>query len=84
MPGEVDYLQIPIGADYSPTGQLPVGPPPLNDSYSGLIRLPTSSTITVTLQPVYSRKNISENFNLTDYASGFTVRGGNSTRGGFI
>jgi hypothetical protein len=77
MQGEVDYVQIPIGVDIGSSGELPVGPPSPNDSYGGIVRLPTSSTITVNLQPVYSRKNIAENFTLEKYARG-------NTRGGFI
>jgi hypothetical protein len=84
MQGEVDYAPISIGVDIGPTGQLPVGPPSSNDSYGGMVHLPTSSTITVNLQPVYSRNNISDNFTLEKYARGETIRGGNSTIGGFI
>lgn len=84
MQGEVDYVPIPIGVDIGTNGILPVGPPSRNDSYGGVVRLPTSSTITVSLQPVYSRKNIADNFTLERYARGFTIQGGNSTRGGFI
>ena len=84
MQGEVDYVPVPIGVDIGTNGILPVGPPSRNDSYGGVVRLPTSSTITVSLQPVYSRKNIAENFTLERYARGFTIQGGNSNRGGFI
>lgn len=84
MQGEVDYVQIPIGVDIGSSGEFPVGKPSPSDSYGGIVRLPTSSTITINLQPVYSRKNISENFTLENYARGLTIQGGNSTRGGFI
>ncbi len=84
MQGEVDYVQIPIGVDIGSSGELPVGRPSPSDSYGGIVRLPTSSTITINLQPVYSRKNIAENFTLENYARGLTIQGGNSTRGGFI
>lgn len=84
MSGDVDYVQIPIGVNIGPGGQLPVGPPSPSDSYGGIVRLPTSSTININLQPVYSRRNIADNFTLKDYARGLTIQGGNSTRGGFI
>ena len=44
-------------------------------------RLPTSSQMTITLQPVYSRTAVS-NFNLDDFAAGRMV--GNGNKGGFI
>lgn len=43
-------------------------------------RLPTTSTINITLRPVYSRKSLHEKFNLNDFAAGKLI-GGN---GGFI
>lgn len=84
MGSDVDYVQVPIGVDIGASGQLPVGPPSPSDSYGGIVRLPTTSTVTVSLQPIYSRKNIAENFTLEKYAKGLTIQGGNSTRGGFI
>lgn len=45
-------------------------------------RVPTSSTIMVTLKPVYSRKNLHDNFNLDSFAAGRLVQ--TSTTGGFI
>lgn len=44
-------------------------------------RLPTSSQVTVTLQPIYSRTAVS-NFNLDDFAAGRMIGSGN--KGGFI
>ncbi len=84
MSGDVDYVQVPIGVDIGSSGQLPVGPPSPKDPYGGAVRLPTSSTVTVNLQPVYSRSNIATNFTLEKYARGETIRGGNSPSGGFI
>lgn len=43
-------------------------------------RLPTSSTISITLRPVYSRKSLHEKFTLEDFAAGKLVKG----NGGFI
>jgi hypothetical protein len=83
MSGDVDYVQVPIGVDIGSSGQLPVGPPSPKDSYGGVVRLPTSSTISVSLQPVYSRSNVAK-FTLEKYARGETIRGGNSPEGGFI
>jgi hypothetical protein len=38
-------------------------------------RLPTSSTISISLRPVYSRKSLHEKFNLNDFAAGRLVNG---------
>lgn len=45
-------------------------------------RVPASSTIMITLKPVYSRKNLHDNFNLDSFAAGKLVQ--TSTTGGFI
>ena len=44
-------------------------------------RMPTTSQLTVTLQPIYSRTAVS-NFNLDDFAAGRMI--GNGNKGGFI
>ena len=74
MPGDVDYVNVPIGGSLS--GK--------TSNTTGLVRLPTSSSITITLQPVYSRKNIAQNFSLDSYSRGLLRRNGSSTIGGFI
>lgn len=43
-------------------------------------RLPTISTVSVTVRPVYSRKSLHEKFTLKDFAAGSLVKG----NGGFI
>lgn len=45
-------------------------------------RMPTSSTITVSLKPIYSRKSIHDNFGLSDFAAGKLL--GTGDHGGFI
>lgn len=47
-------------------------------------RLPTSSTVAVTLKPVYSRVNLHNNFDLEKFASGELVRTRPAGTGGFI
>ena len=47
-------------------------------------RVPTSSTISVTLRPVYSRKNLHDKFNLDDFAQGKLLGDKNSGYGGFL
>ena len=65
MPAEVDYMDIPEpGLTYNPAVTNPV----LNST-----RLPTTSTIQVSLQPVYSRLAQSQKFSLQDFARGALV-----------
>ena len=47
-------------------------------------RLPTRSKITVVLKPVYSRKNLFNNFNLDQFAAGKLLSNPNKGTGGFI
>lgn len=71
MPNDVDYIQVPVS---------PSGIPSLATYSRQTVRLPTLSQISVQVQPVYSRKNVYENFNLKKFAQGQLLRG----RGGFI
>lgn len=47
-------------------------------------RLPTNSTVSVTLRPVYSRKNLHERFDLRKFAAGDLLRDRKNGYGGFI
>jgi hypothetical protein len=84
LPGEVDYLEVnhfidevdPTGFVNS-SGQFKSEIQLLN---SAVTRVPTSCQLSVTLQPVYSRKTLHEDFNLDRFASGELLIG----RGGFI
>jgi hypothetical protein len=65
MPDSADYMDIPEpGLNYNPFISNPV---------PNSTRLPTTSTISVTLQPVYSRLSQSQNFTLNDFARGALV-----------
>ena len=80
MPGEVDYVSIPVDASLSSAGlQLPT-----NVNFGGPVRLPTSSTVNITLQPLYSRQNIARNFTLDRFSRGALIQNGNSPIGGFL
>ena len=57
MPNDVDYVEIVADATARPASV-------------GKVRLPTFSSISVTLQPMYSRKHIYQNFNLKQFANG--------------
>jgi len=45
-------------------------------------RVPTASTVSVTLRPVYSRKNLHDRFNLNDFSQGKLI--GTKNFGGFL
>lgn len=46
--------------------------------------IPTTSTLSVTLQPIYSRKNVFENSNLDRFAKGDLIGNPKAGKGGFI
>lgn len=70
MPAEVDYMDIPEpGLNYNPY----MTKPTLNST-----RLPTTSTITLNVQPVYSRLSQSQGFGLNDFARGALINGAGS------
>jgi len=68
LPSDVDYMEIPAGTNA-------VGAP---------VRLPTLSQLQVTLQPVYSRNNIANNFGLVDYGAGTLRQPSGGSSGGFL
>lgn len=84
MPSEVDYLEIRHSADeLNPYGRTKTGglaKSQIEMLTNAATRVPTSSTMSITVQPVYSRKFIHENFNLDSFATGELLL----TRGGFL
>lgn len=75
MPQDVDYLAVPTSGPQTviqSTGGAPVT--------QLTTRVPTNSSITISLQPIYSRKNLFDNFNLEDFAAGKLING----KGGYI
>lgn len=65
MPDAVDYVDVSEpGLNYNPYVTNPV----LNST-----RLPTTSTVNLTLQPVYSRLSQSQGFSLNDFARGALI-----------
>lgn len=81
LPSDVDYVQIPVGV---PVNGVQAGNPLATANYGATVRLPTHCSLDVTLQPVYSRLNISRNFSLERFASGGLIQNGSSSTGGFI
>lgn len=84
MPAEVDYLEIKHSADeLNPYGKMKTGGITKTQSEmlsNAATRVPTNSTMSITVQPVYSRKFIHESFNLDSFADGSLLL----TRGGFL
>jgi hypothetical protein len=84
MPAEVDYLEVKHSADeLNPFGRIKTGgqtKSQIEMLSNSATRVPTSSTMSITVQPVYSRKFIHENFNLDSFATGELLL----NRGGFI
>ena len=80
MPSDVDYVAIPVGAAISSQAGSVVD----TSNFSARTRLPTSSQITVGLQPIYSRNNIANNFTLEAFARGYLLKGSSDNVGGFL
>lgn len=80
MPADVDYLDVPVGISNPTQGSGKVA-----QSTAGIsTRLPTTSTVSVVLQPVYSQTNIGNNFSLNNYAQGKLIQRPNGPIGGFL
>lgn len=76
MPADCDYVEF----KYSSGQQFAESDGSLSSTSQQLARLPTTSTLSVTLQPVYSRKNIANNMSLTKFSRGGLLKG----NGGFL
>lgn len=89
MPKDVDYIQVPLGVAggsfdrlFASTAFVESDVPSYTPS--SYVALPAHAEMTITLQPVYSRKNIAENFTLQKFANGDLIENGNSPIGGFL
>ena len=72
MGPEVDYLEIPVPSS-TPAPSTRTTP---SSGGPGTVRLPTISQISVIVQPVYSRKNTHDNFDLGKFARGELITKG--------
>jgi hypothetical protein len=81
MPAEVDYINVPIGTSLSDVAGNAVN---TASNLGPSVRLPTTSTFNISLQPVYSRTNIANNFTLENYSIGALVQPSVGSRGGFL
>jgi len=82
MPNDVDYVEFPVNTSLQQY---------VNQNFQQSLvdttRLPTTSNIQITLQPVYSRANIHNNFTLRGFAEGNLLGGPRAISGipgGFI
>ena len=77
MPADCDYIEV----SYSQGQNTLNTPPGVAGGTSGqTARVPVTSTFNVTLQPIYSRKNIATNMSLTNFSKGALLKG----NGGFL
>ena len=93
MPADVDYIksstQLAANTVQAPVANTKPGESNMaraggaqqSSTYKDVsTMIPTQSTITIMLQPIYSRKNIYNNFDLAKFAKGELIKG----KGGFI
>lgn len=80
MPSDVDYIEVPVGVNLNNVAGQQIN----TSNFASRTRLPTASQITLSLQPVYSRNNVSNNFTLEKYSSGRLIQGSTSPVGGFL
>lgn len=73
LPTDVDYVQIPISSNSNNVIESAL-------RSSQTVRLPTDSELSVTLQPVYSRRNVYNNFTLNKFSRGKLL----ANNGGFL
>jgi hypothetical protein len=73
MPADVDYMDIPE-PDVTRRGYNPQ----FTNYRLNSTRMPTTSSITLSLQPVYSRRAQSQGFSLNDFAKGALVNSPNA------
>jgi len=84
MPADVDYIEVTHSADeINPFGRTKTGgqtKSQIEMLNNAATRVPTNSSLSITVQPIYSRKFVHEGFNLDSFATGELLL----TRGGFI
>ena len=76
MPADVDYVEF----YYSDSPGFANADGSISTAQQQVARLPTSSTVSVTLQPIYSRQNVHNNMTLSKFIQGKLLAG----NGGFL
>ena len=77
MGQDVDYMNVPVGGTMINDVDNGGGISMIGGGYA---RMPTISTLAVTLQPIYTRRNLHDKFALDKFARGDLIKG----NGGFI
>ena len=77
MPADCDYVEFKYSDGFQ---RFSDSNGALSSTTQQIARLPTSSQLSVTLQPIYSRRNIANNMSLTDFSRGLSLKG----YGGFL
>lgn len=81
MPKDIDYITVPLGViDNNAVRSVA----PVSSTATSYVAMPSHCEMIVNLQPVYSRKNIANNFSMQKYASGDLIENGFSSIGGFL
>jgi hypothetical protein len=80
MPAEVDYIEVPVGINVASM----IGNQAAATNFGVKTRLPVNSSLSITLQPIYSRNNIARNFTLESFNAGALIQGSTSPQGGFL
>lgn len=80
LPTDVDYISTATSTSSNYAGYIPGG---TNESLTKVTRVPVVQDFTISLMPLYSRKSISRDFGLRDFAAG-KLLGVKNGRGGFI
>jgi hypothetical protein len=80
LPADIDYVKVPVGVKLEDVAGNPINA----SNYAIPTRLPTFTTLRITLQPIYSRNNVARNFTLEQYAAGGLIQDAKGSNGGFI
>ena len=80
LPTDVDYISTATAMTNNYGGYIPGG---TNESLTKVSRVPVIQEFTIELKPIYSRRSISRDFGLRDFAAG-RLLGVKNGRGGFI
>lgn len=79
LPDDIDYVEAYVADPQSVNGNITAV-----QTERSMSRLPAASTMTITCEPVYSRRKVHEEFTFRDFASGNLLGGRGRGGGGFV